>query len=233
MREKKGYLARRGRCVTGLSTSLAVLRWRPVAVSSSAVVPTTAPSGTTVSLGAATFFSIPCCSFVFSRSLAVSSFPSSQCWVFGVSLLCFGWLSLLFSLFGFFLSSGSLPLFLCFSFFFLSSVSSSFPRCLSQHSWVLFIEPRAWLFTVLMGSSWLVCHWARLPRFGSPRFSGRCVVGGWLVCSVGGLQAREGPAKFKQKPHFSFFPAAMFGGKKKEEQCHSKRHRSALSFFFW
>ena len=37
-----------------------------------------------------TFFPVPCCSFVFSRSLAVSSFPSSQCWVFGVSLLCFG-----------------------------------------------------------------------------------------------------------------------------------------------
>ena len=90
MREKKGYLARRGRCVTGLPTSLAVLRWRPVAVSSGTVVPTTAPSGATVSHGAATFFPVPCCSFVFSRSLAISSFPSSQCWVFGVSLLCFG-----------------------------------------------------------------------------------------------------------------------------------------------
>jgi len=56
-------------------------------------------------------------------------------------------------------------------------------------------------------------------------------VRGRPVCSVGGLQAREGPAKFKQKPLFSFFPAAMFGGKKKEEQCRSKRHRSALSFF--
>ena len=96
----------------------------------------------------------------------------------------------------------------------------------------LFIEPRAWLFTVLMGSSRLVGHWARLPRFGSPRFSGRCTAGGRPVCSVGGLQAREGPTKFKQKPLFSFFPAAMFGGKKKEEQCRSKRHRSALFFFF-
>jgi hypothetical protein len=84
-----------------------------------------------------------------------------------------------------------------------------------------------------MGSSRLVGHWARLPRFGSPRFSGRCAAGGRPVCSVGGLQAREGPAKFKQKPLFSFFPVAMFGGKKKEEQCRSKRHRSALSFFLF
>ena len=90
-------------------------------------------------------------------------------------------------------------------------------RCLSQRSWVLFIEPRAWLFTVLMGSSRLVGHWARLPRFGSHRFSSRCVVGGRPVCSVGGLQAREGPAKSKQKLLFPSSPLHV-RGKKKEEQ---------------
>jgi hypothetical protein len=68
-----------------------------------------------------------------------------------------------------------------------------------------------------MGSSWLVGHWARLPRFGPPpRFSGRCAVGGRPVCSVGGLHAREGPAKkFKLKHPFSFFPAACSGGRRK------------------
>jgi hypothetical protein len=115
----------------------------------------------------------------------------------------------------------SFPLFfLCFfSFLPLSSVRFLLPllRSLSQRSWVLFIEPRAWLFTVLMGSSRLVGHWARLPRFGSHRFSGRCVVGGRPVCSVGGLQAREGPAKFKQKLLFPSSPLHV-RGKKKEEQ---------------
>ena len=129
------------------------------------------------------------------------------------------------------LFSRSVFSFLCFfyvflSSWFLSSFGSSsfsplffrfllllFPQC----SWVLFIEPRAWLFTALMGSSRLVGHWARLPRFGPPpRFSGWCAVGGRPVCSVGGLYAREGPAKkFKLKHPFSFFPAACLGGIRK------------------
>jgi len=33
MRGKKGYLVRRGRCLAGLTASLVVLRWRPVALS--------------------------------------------------------------------------------------------------------------------------------------------------------------------------------------------------------
>jgi hypothetical protein len=125
----------------------------------------------------------------------------------------------------FFLLSPLCPfLSLCFFFsvFFVSSpLFCPFPppssRCLSQRSWFLFIEPRAWLFTVLMGSSRLVGHWARLPRFGSHRFSGRCVVGGRPVCSVGGLQAREAPTKFKQKLLFPSSPLHV-RGKKKEEQ---------------
>jgi hypothetical protein len=59
-------------------------------------------------------------------------------------------------------------------------------------------------------------------------------VGGRPLCPVGGLQAREWPAKNSNKSFpFSFFPAACSGGKKKDEQCRSKRHRSALSFFFF
>ena len=33
MKVKKSYLARKRRCVAGLAASLAVLQWRPVAVS--------------------------------------------------------------------------------------------------------------------------------------------------------------------------------------------------------
>ena len=100
----------------------------------------------------------------------------------------------------------------------------------SLPSWVLFIEPRAWLFTVLMGSSRLVGHWARLPRFGSPRFSGRCVVGGRPVCSVGGLQAREGPAKFKQKLLFPSSPLHVRGGRRKRNSV--IQNDTVLLFFF-
>ena len=132
-----------------------------------------------------------------------------------------------FSLFGFFFLRVLSLFFSVFRF----SPSFRFLLLPYQCSWVLFIEPRAWLFTVLMGSSRLVGHWARLPRFGSPRFSGRCAAGGRPVCLVGGLQAREGPKKFKQKPLFSFFPAAMFGG---EEERGTVSFKTTLfcSFFF-
>jgi hypothetical protein len=121
----------------------AVLWRRPVAVSSGVVVPTTAPSGATVSHGAATFF--PDCSCVFSRSLAVSSFPSSRCWVFGVSplfrlifspILSFRFfflrvISLFFSVFFCFFSSRFLS---SFQFFLLVFFFSSFfsPRLFSS-----------------------------------------------------------------------------------------------------
>jgi len=101
----------------------AVLWRRPVAVSSGVVVPTTAPSGATVSHGAATFF--PDCSCVFSRSLAVSSFPSSRCWVFGVSPLFRLIFSPILSFRFFFLRVISL-FFSVFFLFFLLSVSLFF-----------------------------------------------------------------------------------------------------------
>jgi len=55
-------------------------------------------------------------------------------------------------------------------------------------------------------------------------------VRGRPLCSVSGLQAREG-SKIQTKAAFFLLPRCMIGGKKKEEQCRSKRHRSALFFF--
>ena len=60
-----------------------------------------------------------------------------------------------------------------------------------------------------MGSSRLVGHWARLPRFGR-----WCAVGSRPLCPVGGLQAREWPAKFKKKKlPFFLLPRCVIGGK--------------------
>jgi len=137
--------------------------------------------------------------------------------------LCFGSLSLNPIPFFFFL------LFLSSLRSLLSGLSPPSSRSISQRSWVLFIEPRAWLF--LMGSSRLVGHWARLPRFGSTRFSSRSVVG-QCVRSVGSRRERDRQNSNKS-PFFPSSPLQCSGGKKKEEQCHSKRHRSALSFFFF
>jgi hypothetical protein len=146
-----------------------------------------------------TFFPVPWCSFVFSRSLAVSSFPSSQCWVFGVSLLCFGWFSLLFSLFGFFLSSGSLPLFLCFSFF----------------SFLSFPPPSV---SVFLGSIYrakgvaFYCSHGEQPA-GRPLGATAKVRLPPVFWQVRGRWApgERGPGKIQTKAPFSFFPAACSG----------------------
>jgi len=144
-----------------------------------------------------------------------------------------------------FLSVLSFPLpFLSLSVFSFSSTLLCFSRLFSSSSllfspslllcWLLFIEPSEWLFAVEHGEQPVgrplgATAKARPPP---PRFSGRCAVGGRPLCPVGGLQAREWPAKNSKKRHpFSFFPAACLGGKKKDEQCRSKRHRSALFFF--
>jgi hypothetical protein len=50
------------------------------------------------------------------------------------------------------------------------------------------------------------------------------------VRSVGSRRER-GRQKIQIKASFFFLPRCMFGGKKKDEQCRSKRHRSALFFF--
>jgi len=95
--------------------------------------------------------------------------------------------------FGFFSFSSSL---LCFSRFFFSSVPlfSSPPLLLC---WLLFIEPNEWLFAVEHGEQPAgrplgATAKARPPP---PRFSCRCAEGGRPLCPVGGLQAREWPAK--------------------------------------
>jgi hypothetical protein len=49
---------------------------------------------------------------------------------------------------------------------------------------------------------------------------------------VGGLEARKGRQNLNESS-FSLLPRCMFGGKKKEERCRSKRHRSALFFSFF
>jgi hypothetical protein len=64
---------------------------------------------------------------------------------------------------------------------------------------------------------------ARLPWF----FSIMRVHGGSVLAGMW----REREAKKKQ--NFSFFPCCTFRGKKKEEQCRSKRHCSGFFFFFF
>jgi len=116
--------------------------------------------------------------------------------------------------FSLFLLSPSFYLFLSLSSVFSFSPSPRlFPSSMLL-CWFLFIEPSEWLCTALIGSSRSVGHWARLPRLGPPpRFSGKCAVGGRPLCPVGGLQAREWPAKkFKQKLPFFLLPRCMFGG---------------------
>jgi len=174
----------------------------------------------------ATFFSVfPWSSrFVFFK---FSTLPSSYCVSVSLSLsLSVFFVLPLFSL-RFFLSSGSLPLFLCFSFF----------------SFLSFPPPSV---SVFLGSIYrakgvaFYCSHGEQPA-GRPLGATAKVRlppvfwqvrGGWSA-SVFGRWARgeRGPGKIQTKAPFSFFPAAMFGGgEKKEEQCHSKRHRSALFF---
>jgi hypothetical protein len=128
--------------------------------------------------------------------------------------------------FGFFRSP---PLSSVFFRFFLPVSSPPFPSVLG----VLFIEPRAWLCCGAWGATGrsAIGHdcqgSAPLPGFLA---SARWVVG-HCVRSVGSRR-ESGRQKFKKKLPFFLLPRCMFGGKKKDEQCRSKRHRSALSFFF-
>jgi len=148
-----------------------------------------------------------------------------------VTLLCFFSFSSLPSL-SFVLS---LPLsLLCFFRFLLASPLYSLPLPSLLLCWLLFIEPSEWLFAVEHGGAAGRSAIGRDCSAPPPRLSGRCAVGGRPLRPVGGLQAREWPAKISKKSFpFSFFPAACSGGKKKDEQCRSKRHRSALFFFFF
>ena len=79
---------------------------------------------------------------------------------------------------------------------------------------------------------------ARRRSLAFGRASGRSassfVFGGpkaWGIGSFGGLEAREGKEDLNKAPFL--LPCCTFGGKKKGEQCRSKRHRSALLFLFF
>jgi len=136
-----------------------------------------------------------------------------------------------FSLFRFFRSP---PLSSVFSVFFrsVSSPSSSLLMCC-----LLLIEPSEWLFVVEHGeqSASRPLGATAKARPPPPRFSGRCAVGGRPLCPVGGLQAREGPAKkFKTKGIlFSFFPAACLGGRRKMNSVVQNDTVLLFLFFFF
>ena len=176
---------------------------------------------------------LPGCSCVFSRSLAVSGFPSSRSWVFG----------------------GYLPLFLCFFFrFFLLSVSLFFSVLLPCFSFLFYI----YRSEKVLGPS-LVClrsgfrsGWSATTRDSNaplPCFrQGERPVGQWLWSVVPGVGLRVGEAcgprrerkcvfkrrrKKNQRKPFFFPPVLHVQGRKKEEQCRSKRHRSVFFFFLF
>ena len=175
---------------------------------------------------------------VFSRDtprlvfLKFSNLPSySYVLVFFFSSLGFSLLSVLpLSLICFFLFSPSppSPLFssLFFSFFF-SPVCPPLP----QRSWGSIYRAQGVALLWSMGSNRPVGHWARLPRFGPPpRFSGKCAVGGRPLCPVGGLQAREWPAKIQKKA--SFFPSSLLRDRGKKMNNVVQNDTVLLFFFF-
>jgi len=109
-------------------------------------------------------------------------------------------------------SSSLSPLFFCFLLL-LRLLPS--PVLLTSALGVLFIEPRAWLCTALMGSSRLVGHWrdcqgpAPLPGF---LVGARWVVG-HCVRSVGSRR-ESGRQKFKLKQNFFLLPRCVIGGRR-------------------
>ena len=154
MREKKGYLAQRG----GGASLVCRLCWRYCG----AVVPTAAPSGVTVSHCSATFFPVPCCAFVFSvPSRFLAFLPLSVGFsvsLFSVSVVFLSsFLSLVFSLFGFFLlPSSRVP-------FFLS------PHSLSVIGSIYRAKRRGflWLHMGSKGCGGWSAIWVQLSRFRS------------------------------------------------------------------
>jgi len=167
---KKSYLARRRRCVAGLAVSLAVLRWRPVAVS------WLTDGGSKQRC---------CCSSGREREISSSS---PLLWFFRFFFLCFvyPWLSL--CPLGFVLKKlpspvSSFPLLFPLSLYFISLFGSFFPPpSFSLFSragvWVLFIgqRERGVSLSLCMGSG----HF--LPYAAPNEVANRC---GWQGASLG------------------------------------------------
>ena len=167
---KKSYLARRRRCVAGLAVSLAVLRWRPVAVS------WLTDGGSKQRC---------CCSSGREREISSSS---PLLWFFRFFFLCFvyPWLSL--CPLGFVLKKlpspvSSFPLLFPLSLYFISLFGSFFPPpSFSLFSragvWVLFIgqRERGASLSLCMGSG----HF--LPYAAPNEVANRC---GWQGASLG------------------------------------------------
>jgi hypothetical protein len=101
--------------------------------------------------------------------------------------------------------------------------------------WLLFIEPSEWLFAVEHGEQPAGRPLGATTKARPPSPVFWQVRGGWSAIVSGRWAPGERVAgkKFKLKQPFFLLPRCMFGGKKKDEQCRSKRHRSALSFFFF
>jgi len=148
--------------------------------------------------------------------------------------------SLFFSLFllspSFYLFPLSPLFFFVFSFFssvhFSPSVLFSPPLLLC---WLLFIEPSEWLFAVEHGEQPAGRPLGATAKARPPSPVFWQVRGGWSAIVSGRWAPGERVAgkKFKLKQPFFLLPRCMFGGKKKDEQCRSKRHCSALSLFLF
>jgi len=222
---KKNYLARRRLCVAGGAAAEAgggvVAHGRRL----QAALHLFRTSG-----GVIVFFPVfyPFPAFPFSSYVSVFSFSSlpsllSVCFSFLCFFLCFSLLSV--SLFfRFFLSLSSV--------FFVFSFSSVSPPLFSALG-VLFIEPKAWLGTALMGSSRLVGHWrdcqgpAPLPGF----LAGARWVVGHCVRSVG---SRRESGRQKIQIKATLFPSSPLRdrGKKMNSVVQNDTVLLFLFFFF-
>jgi hypothetical protein len=100
--------------------------------------------------------------------------------------------------------------------------------------WLLFIEPSEWLFAVEHGEQPAGRPLGATAKARPPphRFSGRCVVGGRPLCPVGGLQAREWPAKIQIKATLFPFSPLRDRGKKMNSVVQNDTVLLFLFFFF-
>jgi len=170
------------------------------------------------------FFGLLFFSFVFGLILplfpflfSVFSFPSFPSLSFvlplPLSLLCF---------FRFFS-----PSLLCFSLFFSSPSVLSF-LSVHQRSWGPIYRAKGVALYCSHGEQTAGRPLVRLPRFG-----GWCAVGGRPLCPVGGLQAREWPAKIQKKASLFLPPRCVIGGKKMNSVVQNDTVLLFLFFFFF